>query len=63
MSNLSPPDNNRARSAVRKLLECIDRALLAVRDVEHARTALAKEAARLSQLRVIPREQEDSHDK
>jgi hypothetical protein len=53
--------NRGTRMAVRRLLEAIDRALTAVRELERARTALAREADG-SGFRVITPEEEQHAD-
>jgi hypothetical protein len=55
------PENRRARRAVRRLLDAVDRAVAAAREIEAARAALAREAQRTPRLRAIPgpKESED----
>jgi hypothetical protein len=48
------PDH--VRQSVRRLLDAIDNALSASREVERARDALVREAERLQQLRVVSEE-------
>jgi hypothetical protein len=52
MSEPIPPDNRRARRAVRRLLDAVDRALAAAREVQAARAALDREAGR-GRLRIV----------
>jgi hypothetical protein len=56
MNDEPPPPPVRRR--VRRLLEAIDRALAAAREVEQARDALVRESSRLRQLRVVGATQE-----
>jgi hypothetical protein len=48
------------RLAVRRLLDAVDRALAAAREVEAARAALDREALRAPRLRAVPAEREDT---
>jgi len=60
MSEPQTPESNRARRAVRRLLDAVDRALAAAQEVARARAALARQARR-PPLRVAP-EPEDKTD-
>jgi hypothetical protein len=54
MSEPLTPDGRRARLAVRRLLDAVDRALAAAREVEAARAALDAEVRRTPRLRAVP---------
>jgi hypothetical protein len=54
------PGDRRARLAVRRLLDAVDLALAAAREVEAARAALDKAARRPPRLRAVPSEREQS---
>ena len=60
MSEPLTPEERRARLAVRRLLDAVDRALAVVREVQAARVALDRAAQRVPRLRVVPSEVEDS---
>jgi hypothetical protein len=53
VSNASKTPDGRIRSAVRRLLDAVDRALAAAREVEAARTALDRAASPPRRLRVV----------
>jgi hypothetical protein len=53
MSNASKTPDGRVRSAVRRLLDAVDRALAAAREVEAARAALDRVASPPRRLRVV----------
>jgi len=60
---MNRPSNteDRTRRTVRRLLQAIDRALAAVREVAAARDALEREALRKPRLSIVPGESEDGH--
>ena len=51
-------DNRRTRTAVRRLLDAVDRAVAAAPDVEAARAALDRVSNSTNQLRVVQHESE-----
>jgi hypothetical protein len=54
MSQRPASDDRRTRVAVRRLLNAIDRALAAAREIEAARTTLDRESRRVPPLSVVP---------
>jgi hypothetical protein len=60
MSEPRTPADRRARRAVCRLLDRVDRALEAARELQAARAALDQEARQTPPLRVVPGESEDS---
>ncbi len=60
MSEPLTTEERRARRAVRRLLDAVDHALAAAREVAAARAALDKETRRLPRLRAVPSECEET---
>jgi hypothetical protein len=53
-------EDHRCRLAVRRLLDAVDRALAAAREVAAARAALDRAALRTPRLRALPMESENT---
>jgi hypothetical protein len=57
-----PSSDTAPRRAVRRLLDALDRAVAAAREVELARAALDRAARRKPDLHVVAGEREDTHE-
>jgi hypothetical protein len=60
ISDPPTPDDRRVRLAVGRLLDAVDRALAAAREVEAARAALDRAAQYTPRLRAVPVESEET---